>query len=190
MSTLRSTDRTFRATIEGSPKLQRALFANQSASLETLAIPPSVPLTWLLGHALGRDFKRDSAITYLRLGTNMVQSLRQISSFSKEDYGKHPEASWRQVKVHRGERKIDLVISWLSWRSRDCTTRYETIDIGSGTTLGAVSDKLTEILLSAARWIPDRKSRKKKPDYLPPDSDSEDETDWSSLIGAQVQRMT
>lgn len=143
----------FHATINGSPKLQRALTGGLCAPpgfIESVPfIPPFLALKWLLQNALGEHLPA-AGITMIVHRRGDVEYRRNHLKTFMRDSAKHPEASWRRVKAHTepGSKKpLGVLIQFRRPNGYKGPNRYhDQIEIGNGATLGTFFESISLIV--------------------------------------------
>lgn len=138
--------RTFQATIQGSPKLQRVL-RGQDDSFDVVHSVPRLPLKWLLEQALGRRETREALELNIYIETEYNYTREDLSVFLGE-CATHSEASWRRVQVCKelGENYFEMKICFRRPSGYKQGKEYvETIETGNGATLGDVLDRFVTI---------------------------------------------
>lgn len=139
--------RVFRDTIDGSPKLQRALTARPDATYDMFGAHDFLPLRWLLQYAVFLTLLPRAQFR-VYIGEQYRFFRDQLKAFL-ERYGKHPEASWRKVRAYResGARFIEVRIAFKGPNGYKGGNKYtEMLDAGNGATLGSLLDQISSIM--------------------------------------------
>lgn len=150
LSKLSRVCRTFQATIQGSPKLQRALTGVWDASLDTLVVPPSLPMKWLCQHALGLKEVKGKSRYFIHIDHWMMKMVRdKLRWFLDRDRKRRWEASWRQVKIQHHPEADHFPVPIVFRRPNGYKGKrdyMEKLDLSDCSTLGDLLDELPAIV--------------------------------------------
>lgn len=149
LSRLSGVCRTFRATIEGSPKLQRGLTGSSETSLSPVRSLRCGPLKWLFEHAFGQRKLRNCNLSHLNLRSERVQIRSHLKKFLK-GYQANLEASWRKVRARQtpGPWAFKVRITFQRPKGYKGRNSYqEVVEVGDVMTLGTVLANIERIFL-------------------------------------------